>query len=159
MAVPNLLHPIWIVLELLDRDDTVFDKYAREPVGQALRDGESPRTGSRVRIKAQFSEYFASAKHEFPVWKREGVEEVADAYMAIRYKDLHRAGLVELDSDGAWTNLQVKRGDRVIQIGREKVNLYIEAKGKIFAHYPGHGGTVIQFDLLDRHPVDQQGDL
>ena len=144
---------------MLDRDDSVFDKYAREPVGQAIREGESPRTGDRVKFKAQYSEYFASAKHAYPVWKREGVEEVADSYLAVRYKDLHRQGLVELDDDGAWVNLKIKRGDRVIQIGREKVNFYIEAKGKVFAHYTGPGGTMIQFDLNDRHPVDQQGDL
>lgn len=155
---PNLLHPIDITFELLDRDDTVYDKYAREPVGQAIREGESPRTGDRVTVKGQYSEYFASAKHEIPMYTRKGVEDTTMAYVAIRYKDLYRQGLVDLVDD-AWTNLKIKRGDRVIKIGRENVNYYVEGQSKVFAHYPGIGGTMLQFNLIDRHPVDQQGDL
>lgn len=154
---PNLLHPVPVTFELLNRDDTVFDRYAREPVGQAIRQGESPRTGERVTIKAQYSEYFASAKHDYPMYQREGVEEMTDSYLAIRYKDLLRAGLVELNN-GKWENMKIKRGDRVVQIGREEVNLYVQGF-KIFAHYPGSKGTMIQVNLMDRHPVDQQGDL
>lgn len=155
---PNLLHPVNITFELLDRDETVYDRYAREPVGQAIREGESPRTGDRVTVKGQYSEYFASAKHEYPNYTRMGIEDMAVSYVAIRYKDLLRQGLVEL-VNGAWTNLQIKRGDRVIQIEREPVNFYVEGQSKVFAHYPGIGGTMIQFNLIDRHPVDQQGDL
>lgn len=155
---PNLLHPIDITFELLDRDDTVYDKWAREPVGQAIREGESPRTGDRVTVKGQYSEYFASAKHEYPSYTRKGVEDMAVSYVAIRYKDLHRQGLVDLVDD-TWTNLKIKRGDRVIKIGRETVNFYVEGQSKVFAHYPGPGGTMLQFNLIDRHPVDQQGDL
>lgn len=158
MQEPNLLHPMKITIEIMNRSESVFDKYAREPVGQVIREGESPRTGDRVEFKAQYSEYFASAKHESPIYRRDGVEELAYSYIAVRYKDLYRAELVDL-VDGVWVNLRIKRGDRVIQIGRELVNLYIEGKSKVFAHYPNKGGTMIQFNLIDRHPVDQQGDL
>jgi hypothetical protein len=157
MPIPNLIHPVPITFELLDRDETVFDKYAREPVGQAIRQGESPRTGSQVTVKGQYSEYFASARHDYPTYEREGVEETTDSYVSLRYKDLLHAGLVELNN-GVWENMQIKRGDRVVQIGREQVNLYVQGF-KLFAHYPGPKGTMIQVNLADRHPVDQQGNL
>lgn len=157
MPQPNLIHPVWVVLELIRRDETVYDKYAREPVGQAIRQGESPRTGDRVRVKCQYSEYFASAKHDYPDYQREGVLEVTDSYVAFRYKDLQRKGLVEY-SGGKWVNLRIQRGDRVVQIGRETVDLYVQGF-KVFAHYPGISGAMLQVNLMDRHPTSQQGSL
>lgn len=154
MPIPNLLHPVPIVFELVDRDSTVYDKYAREPVGQAIRQGESPRTGDRVTVPGQYSEYFASAKHEYPVYQRDGVESVTESYVALRYVDLQRRGLVDF-VDGKWTNLRIRRGDRVIQIGREEVDLYVQGF-KIFAHYPNPKGTMIQVNLMDRTPTHVQ---
>jgi hypothetical protein len=158
MVQPNLIHPIPVTFQLLDRANTVYDKYAREPVGQAIRQGESPRTGEEVTIKGQFSYYFASAKQDYPNFQRAGVTEETTAYVALRYVDMVRAGLLTLTADGDFDTFLLKRGDRCVKVGRETVNYYVEGF-KPFAHYPGEKQTMIQVNLMDRHPTHQQGDL
>lgn len=158
MVQPNLIHPILVTFQLLDRAETVYDKYAREPVGQAIRQGESPRTGDEVSIKGQFSYYFASAKQNYPNFNREGVTEETMAYVALRYKDMIRAGLLTVDVNGDFDIYILKRGDRVVKVGKETVNYYVEGF-KPFAHYPGERQTMIQINLMDRHPTHQQGNL
>lgn len=136
----------------------MYDKYAREPVGQAIRRGESPRTGDEVVIKGQFSYYFASAKQNYPNFNREGVTEETTAYVTLRYRDMISKGLLTLTPEGNFDELLLKRGDRVVQVGKETVNYYVEGF-KPFAHYPGEKQTMIQVNLMDRHPTHQQGDL
>jgi hypothetical protein len=158
MVQPNLIHPILVTFQLLDRAETVYDKYAREPVGQAIRQGESPRTGDEILIKGQFSYYFASAKQNYPNFTREGVTEETIAYVALRYRDMVKAGVLTLNANGDFDVLTLKRGDRVVKVGREVVNYYVEGF-KPFAHYPGERQTMIQVNLMDRHPTHQQGNL
>lgn len=155
---PRLIHPVPVTFEIIDRDDSVFDQYAREPVGQVVREGESPESGERITIKAQVSYYYAGARQYDPRWVRGGVIEETNAYLAVRYKDLVNAGLMTQTADGTFDEMRLKRGDRVIKIGRENVNLYVDGF-KPFGHYPGRRQTLLQVDLTDRHPGYVDGDL
>jgi len=157
MPVPNLIHPIKVTFELIDRANTVFDLYAREPVGQVVRMGESPGTGSRIVIKGQISYYFAGAKKDEPFYEAGGVTEASVGYISLRFKDMIKAGLVSV-SGGQYTNMILKRGDRIIQMGKMVVDYYVGGF-KDFAHYPAHDQTMLQVNFTDRHPGYQQGDL
>jgi hypothetical protein len=158
MPVPNLIHPIPVTFELLDRDNTMYDPYAREPIQQVVREGESPRSGTTVTIKAQVSFYFAGAKQDYPMFERDGVVEDSIGYIAVRYRDLIRAGLAEKDSNGNFINKKLIRGVRIIEIGRDTTDYYIGGF-KTFAHYPGSQQNMLQINFTDRHPGYQQGDL
>lgn len=159
--VPNLIHPVEAEFELMDRADSVFDEYAREPVGQVVRDGESPNTpssGSRVTIRAQISFYFSGAKQDYPMYERGGTNEVTDMYISVRYVDLLKAGLISKDTNGNYVNFLIKRGDRMIRYGKTYCDLYV-AGFKPFGFYPKHGQTMLQINFTDRHPGYQEGDL
>lgn len=155
---PKLIHPIDVTLEIIDRDDSVFDQYAREPVGQVVREGESPNTGEQVTIKAQVSYYYAGARKDDPMWERGGVVEQTNGYFSCRYKDLVKVGLLTQTADGSFDEMKLKRGDRVVKIGREVVNFYVDGF-KPFGHYPGRRQTMLQVDFTDRHPGYVEGDL
>lgn len=157
MPIPRLHHPIPVVIEPIDRTDTVYDPYAREPVGQVVREGESTGTGDRVTIKGQISYHSSGFKQDQAYASDIGIEERTKGYIACRYKDLIAGGLVE-ESGGVYSKVKIKRGDRIVQIGKEVVNYYIIGY-KPFAHYPRQKQTMIEIDFEDRHPADQQGDL
>jgi hypothetical protein len=157
MPIPKLHHPVPIVIEPIDRTDTVYDPYAREPVGQVVREGESTGTGDQVTIKGQVSYYGSGFKQDYPEATNWGIEEKTMGYIACRYKDLISGGLVT-ESGGVYTKVKIKRGDRIVQIGKEEVNYYITGY-KPFAHYPKQKQTMIQINFEDRHPSDQQGAL
>lgn len=157
MPVPRLHHPVPIILEIIDRTDTVYDPYAREPVGQVMREGESTGSGDRVTIKAQVSYYYSGSKQDYPVPMDYGIEEKTMGYFACRYKDLISLGLVT-ETNGVFTVENLKRGDRIVQIGKQSVNYYVTGF-KPFAHYPRQKQTMLQVNFEDRHPGDQQGAL
>jgi len=158
MPHPNLIHPVKVVIQQLDRDNTLYDDQAREPVRQAIRKGSAPNTGNEITIKAQISFYFAGAKLDYPEWLREGVLERTVGYLAVRFVDMEKLGLVTYDADGYFDELGIKRGDRITRLGHRKVNLYVTGF-KDFAHYPKLKQTLIQINFDDRHPSAQQGDL
>lgn len=159
MPVPNLIHPVKITFELIDRDNSFFDTEAREPVRQLVRKGAAPNTGTQTTIKGQISFYFAGAKLDYPEWLREGVLERTVGYIALRFHDMRKAGLLTKDpTTGKFTEIGIKRGDRIVYLGRRPVNLFVTGF-KDFAHYPGLGQTMIQVNFDDRHPSAQEGDL
>lgn len=158
MPEPRLIHPINVTLEIINRDESVFDPYAREPVGQVIREGESENTGERVIVKAQVSFYFSSAKMDEPIYDRGGVIEESLGYIVVRYNDLIRSGLLALNANNQFENMKIKRGDRIIQFGKEIVDYYVTGF-KPFAHYPKQQQTLLQINFIDRHPGYQQGDL
>ena len=155
MPKPRLLHPINVTLHIMDRDDSVYDPYAREPVGQVIREGESTGSGTAVTFKAQVSFYYAGAIQKGPVYDRAGVEEETNMYIATTYKRLVKAGLVTLDSNGDFESFQIKRGDRLVKVGKEKCDLYITGM-KPFGHYPRTQQNLVQFNLEDRNPANQR---
>jgi hypothetical protein len=158
MPIPNLIHPVKVTFELLDRDNTLWDDQAREPVRQAVRKGADPNTGERVTIKGQISFYFAGAKLDYPEWLREGVLERTVGYVALRFKDMARQGLLTYDADNKFDEIRIKRGDRIITLGHRPTDLYVTGF-KDFAHYPKLKQTMIQVNFDDRHPSAQDGNL
>jgi hypothetical protein len=158
MVQPRLIHPIKVTFQIIDHDDSVFDPYAREPVGQVVREGESPGTGTEYTFKAQVSFYYAGARKDYVYHDRPGVEEETNMYIATTYKELVKVGLLTLDSNGNFDTMLLKRGDRMVRWGREACNYYV-AGFKPFGHYPKQRQTLIQINLEDRHPGYQQGDL
>lgn len=158
MTQPKLIHPINIIFELINREESVFDPYAREPVGQVIREGESTNTGDRIIVKGQISFYFSSARMDEASYSRAGVIEDSLGYIAVRYKDLIKDSLIEVNSNNQFENMKIKRGDRIVQFGKEIVDYYVTGF-KPFAHYPKQEQTLLQINFSDRHPVYQQGDL
>lgn len=158
MPQPNLLHPVKVVFELIDRDNTLMDENAREPVRQAVRKGAQPNTGEQTRIKAQISFYFAGAKLDYAEWLRIGVLDRTVGYVSLRFKDMKRKGLLTFDVDGNFDQIRIKRGDRIVRLGKRNVDLYVTGF-KDFAHYPNLDQTMIQVNFDDRNPTHQKGDL
>jgi hypothetical protein len=157
--IPRLIHPVWITFELVDRALSFYDQQAREPVRQLVRKGEAPNTGSQTRIKGQVSFYFAGAKLDYVEFLREGVLDRTVGYVSLRYKDMKKAGLLTIDSTtNKFTDIGIKKGDRIVYIEKRPVNLYVTGF-KDFAHYPRDGQTMIQVNFDDRHPSSQSGDL
>lgn len=154
---PNIIHPVKVVYEILDRDATLYDESAREPARQAVRTGAQPNTGNRVTIKGQIMFYYAGGRIGSPMYDRRGVDENTDGYMAVRVKDLLRVGLATKNDDGSIT-YNIKRGDRIIQHGHRKVNLYV-TEFEDFAYYPRKNQTMLQINFQDRHPTHQRGNL
>lgn len=158
MPIPNLLHPVKITFELLNRTDTIWDETAREPVRQVIRTGSNPNTGSQVIIKGQHSYYFSSAGIDRPVYNRGGVEEDSLGYVTLRFIDMKKKGLLTLDADGNFQEMILKRGDRIVRLGKRTVNYFV-TWFEDFAHYPNYGQTMIQVNFSDRHPSAQTGNL
>jgi hypothetical protein len=156
MPQPRLIHPVKVTVQIVDTSESVYDQWAREPVGQVVRTGESPGTGSEYIFKAQVSLYYAGAKKDYPFYERDGVIEETEMYIATTYKELIKVGLLTLNSDGTFNEFLIKRGDRLIRWGRENCNYYITGQ-KPFGHYPRQRQTMIQFNLEDRHPNNQGG--
>ena len=158
MPQPKLIHPVKITFELLDRDNTLWDDQAREPVRQAVRKGAHPNTGTQVTIKGQASFYFAGAKLDYNEYFREGLHERTVGYVALRFKDMKKKGLLTLTAEGKFDQILIKKGDRIVYLEKRPVDLYVTGF-KDFGHYPKLGQTMIQVNFDDRVPSAQKGDL
>jgi hypothetical protein len=157
MPRPNLIHPVKITIEIIDRTETLFDTRAKEPVRQVRRKGIAVGTTS-ITIKGQNSFYFAGAKLDYPSYERGGVNEDSVGYVSFRFKDLVRAGLLILDANKKFQEFKIKRGDKIIWLDKRPVEFFIIGL-KDFAHYPNFGQTMIQINYSDRTPSTQGGDL
>lgn len=157
MPIPNLIHPVEVTFELLDRTETMYDDQAREPVRQVVRKGIVANSTS-ITIKGQVSFYYAGAKLDYPSYYREGVVEGSAGYVSLRFKDMKKAGLLILDADGNFQEFKLKRGDKVVRLGARNVEFFVMGF-KDFAHYPCLNQTMIQVNFEDRHPSVQDGDL
>jgi hypothetical protein len=157
MPRPNLIHPVEVEFQLLTRSETFYDPQAREPVRQVVRKGIDTGATSVV-IKGQISFYYAGAKLDYPEWLREGVLEHTVGYVALRFYDMNKKGLVVYDSEGNFQEFLLKRGDKVIRLGHRTVELFVTGF-KDFAFYPNMNQTMIQINFEDRHPTAQGGDL
>jgi hypothetical protein len=158
MPLPNLIHPVRITIEQQAPELTVYDPRARGPVRQVARKGANPHTGDRFNLKGQVSYYFAGAKLDYPVYRREGVEEESIGYIVFRFIDMRRAGVLTFTPEGDFDEILIKRGDRIVYLGKRNVDFYVTGF-KDFAHYPNLDQTLIQMNFGDRHPSSQQGDL
>lgn len=140
---PNLIHPIDVTVQRLNRSELVMDADAREPMH-----GARSVAADTVTVKAQIS----WGTRGQPQSEMGGVEEKSDGHITCRWSDL------VLLTGGAF-----KRGDRVTQLGTGAraiaVDLYI-TKNIPMGHWPDQGGsTLVRFYFQDRKPVQQSGDL
>ena len=134
MAFPHILiKPVEVEIAVLDRDSTVYDVEAGEPMGQATRI-------ETFTIKAQIH------------WKK---EEVVEAYPGGARED-SKGYIVVLSRDLSKIGQTIKRGDRIQKIAGEDMDLYV--LGSVTD--PHWSATkFVKYIFADRHPVKQQGDL
>lgn len=150
MTVPNLLHPIPIHLQRLNRAATTFNSRAREPVRQLWKRGQGPGTGTEDVLEGQIN--WNDGKIRKPTGEGSGgVEEKSDGYVLFRFVDLLSAGIATENSDGT-IELGIERGDKIVRVGRRCVDLFVLFFRDI-ANYPDQGGgTILEVNFSDREP-------
>jgi len=147
LPVPNLIHPVPVVLERKVEGSTLFDPVAREPVRQVWRLGGGPGLGEPFEVEAQAD--FNRGNVRKPEYYPGGVEEKWAGYLLFRVVDLLAWNLAEENPDGTLT-IFVSRGDRIARIGRRSTSLYV-AWFRDVAGYPDQGGlTLLEVQFTDR---------
>lgn len=147
--IPNLIHPVPVKIQRINRAVTIMDPVAREPVRQLWKDGEGPGTGTTTELVAQVS--FLDGKIGKPDLEPGGPAEHTTGYLLFRYVDLIAAGVATDNGDGTIT-VGIVRGDRIVQIGTRVVNLYVH-HFKDVGHYPDQSGaSLLEVDFTDRQP-------
>jgi len=135
VPIPNLLHPVPVTIEPIDRASTSFDEDAGEPIQAATRAAAVTVPGqvrwtSRNELRMQLG----------------GPVENADGYVTFRFVDLRAAGVTDL-----------KINDRITRTGSTVVEVYI-TKLEPFAHHPDQGGpTLLKAWFKDRSPAKTRG--
>ncbi len=139
---PKLNHPIWTVIELLDREGSMLmDEDAREPVY-----GPKSTFYKTITIPAQIS----TQDTDMAVAEDTGIRETSRGHIICRVVDMEKI---------IGPGMRLKRGDRIIKIGFEDVDLYIIGH-RSFAHWPHLGGAMlVMYYFSDRHPTSQTGNL
>lgn len=135
--VPNLIHPVPIEIEVLDKADigsgtsgTFFDDDFREPVQQSARE-------SVIIVPGQVK--WGDQDQLDPT--RGGVVDGASGYVLFRFVDLNAKSVT------------LKQNDRFIKIGLEDTDVYV-IKLRPEGHYPDIGGaTLIKAFFADRGPT------
>lgn len=130
--IPNLIHPVPIKIQSLDRSNTLYDDDMREPVQQAVR-------GSTVTVDGQVR----WTNDQAGVSRRRGTEESSDGYVLFRYIDLTAKSVT------------LKREDRFIKLGTIDTDVYV-TKVEPLGHYPDQSGpTLIKAYFADAQPSRQ----
>jgi len=137
MVLPNLIHPIPVEVEPLQRSQSIVDDDFREPIQSAVR---SPRTTVLAQIK-----WGADEKLRVEAG---GAAEGAEGYVLFRRLDLRAAGLDEVHTN-----------DRIVSIGvganKTNVDLYVVHVQQM-GHYPDQGGaSLVRAWFKDRQPSKQ----
>jgi hypothetical protein len=127
---PNLIHPVDVEIQQVDKPNTSYRSDAREPVRKLKRK-------ATITLSAQVK------------WRRsvdprntlEGVAEDSDGYLLFRYHDLADAGVT------------LKRGDKIIKIARLAYELFITQLIPA-GHYPDQNGpSLLKAFFSDRNPA------
>ncbi len=130
MPVPNLLHPVPIIVEQIDHASTLWDEDARESVQQASR-------STPVTLQGQVK---WGAVEEVEM-ERQGVAEGADGYVLFRKIDLDALGIT------------LAPNDRFTAIAHVETDVYI-LKLQPMGHYTDQGGhTLVRAWFEDRTPA------
>lgn len=149
MTLPNLIHPIPVHLQRQNRAATVFSTRAREPVRQLWKAGQGPGTGTVDVLSGQVN--WSDGKIRKPDLFPGGPEEKTDGYVLFRYVDLVAAGVATENADGT-IDSGILRGDKIVRIGRRRVNLFV-LFFRDAGHYPDQGGaTLLEVNFVDREP-------
>lgn len=136
MVQPNLLHPVPIEIEQLDKSATVYDSKAREPIQQAKRK-------TIVTIYGQVN----WVRTESIQAEKGGIRETAQGYILFRKVDLDAQSIV------------LDYGDRIRKIGHLEIELYISDQ-EWQGHYPDqNGGTLLRAYFQDRKPGKRVGNF
>jgi len=130
--IPNLLHPVPISIQSLDRTNTIYDDDMREPVQQETN-------VATVIVPGQVK----WGKDQAFVPSSIGAQEDSDGYVLFRFVDLAAAGVT------------LKREDRFIALGTYITDVYVVSLQPC-GHYPDQGGpTLIKAFFSDRQPSRQ----
>lgn len=131
MPIPNLLHPVTVVLRQKALADTAMDEDAREPIQVVERD-------DAVNIQGQprFKSLGMTASYH-----PGGVQVATEGYVLFRYVDLRAQSIT------------LAHGDRITNIGNIECDIYIE-RLEPTAPYPDQGGpTMVKAHCRDRVPA------
>jgi hypothetical protein len=136
MPSPRLMHPVPVTIEQINRDQLIANVNARETFHGARQ--ISKRT---VELQAQHRKMGSNV----PAVSAAGFNDVSTGNILVRTKDLRRLGVV------------LKRGDRIVKIGRGPNALTMDAyllAVEEMAHYPSQGGPTLQkWHYGDRDPL------
>jgi len=133
MTQPNLLHPVPVQVQSLDKANTMYDEHTREPIQQASHSVTKtvqgqPRWGVAAGLEMS----------------NNGPQENAAGYVLFRHVDLDAA------------ELTLKENDRFIKIGNQEVDVYIVSL-RYEGHYSDAGGsTLVKAFFRDRQPSRQR---
>lgn len=138
MPLPNLIHPVNIEWEPLQRAQTIVDDDFREPIQQGNR---SVRYNVPGQVNWKTGDDMANPRNF-------GSESEADGYILFRWVDLEAAGAPI-----------PKQGDRVIATGsgnrRYVVDVYV-IRVQPMGHYPDQRGpSLFRAWFKDRSPSKQ----
>lgn len=132
MTVPNLIHPINIVVEQISKGTTIYDPDSREPIQQADRPVQTTILGQPKWMSQKDLEM-----------GKGGAEEGAAGYVLFRQVDLAAAGIT----------LEVN--DCFKKIGHVDTDVYI-IRLEWCGHYPDTDGpSMVKAHFADRAPAKQ----
>jgi hypothetical protein len=129
MPQARLLHPINVVIEMMDRNNTEYDPRAKEPIRQVSRKNQ-------VQLKAQV----------LWIWENEqkkvvgGITLGDDGYLLFEQRDLDALGIV------------LQPGDKIVQIGTLTNQSLFFTKFRPMGHYPG-GHQLLRGYFEERRPT------
>jgi hypothetical protein len=148
--IPNLIHPIPVRIQRQSAAATTFDARAREPVRQLWKGGEGPGAGDAVDLVAQVN-FNREEGIGRPTVRPHGVEEESEGYLLFRLVDLLDAGVATDHGDGT-VDFGLRRGDRIVRIGRRRTNYFIVFFRDVAGYDDQDGATLLEVDFASRQP-------
>lgn len=125
---PRLIHPVWIIVQKVDKDNTEYRANAREAIKTVER-------GPEVRVRAQVQ----WARRKDPNAARTGIVHGASGYVLFDMRDLETLDYTPGD------------GDRITTIGAlTGLSLYMTAQTPA-GHYDGRH-WLLRVDFTDKAP-------
>lgn len=129
MPIPNLIHPVPITIQQLDKASTVQDHNHREPVQQSVRNADVIAPGQVMWFGLEMEVDLGGRKVQ------------ARGYVLFRYIDLNAL------------SISLKYNDRITKMGIEDVGMYIVGLTPV-GHYPDQSGaTMVKAFVNDRQPA------
>lgn len=124
---PNLLNPIKVTIETIDKENTRYDHLTQEPINQPIRPSSFP-----IDAQVKF------IKTGDPTATKMGIDEETDGYILIRPIDLETL------------NRTIKRGDKIVKMGSISCSYFI-GKKKPGAAYQDQGEfTLVRHFFVER---------
>lgn len=132
MVAPNLIHPVPVVIEQIDKSETLFDDDAQEPIGRPEY--------NQVRISAQVK----WKSIDDPEWMWSGRREGWNGYLLFLRSTLVARGVT------------INKGDLITSIGHRTCRVFVESFEDA-GHYPDIGGNGLMLAFFsDRSPAEPQ---